>query len=157
MFWGKQNIPGAILGVPASNITAEAIDFRAQQGVYVLYAEYEMVYVGQVGNQELIARLRQHLRDDTAGRWDRFSWFGTRRVLDTNTLSFEKIGVNTDMATALNHLEAILIHSAEPKLNRRGGNWGGDATQYIQKRGPELGPTEQEMIKEIYDMRSEEG
>jgi len=49
----------------------------------------------------------------------------------------------------LNHIEAILIHSAEPKLNRQGGRFGESVERYLQKRDPRLGPSEQDMLREI--------
>jgi hypothetical protein len=81
VFWGVGNNAGTLLGVPAKNLTAKKIDFREQSGVYVLYADYQMVYVGQAGagNQKLFTRLKQHTRDALAGRWNQFSWFGIRR------------------------------------------------------------------------------
>ena len=37
VFWGAGSSAGSLLGVPAKNVTAEAIDFREQSGIYVLY------------------------------------------------------------------------------------------------------------------------
>jgi hypothetical protein len=52
-----------------------------------------MVYAGQVGsgNQKL-DRLEQHRRDSLAGRWNKFSWFGLRRVKKTQDLANEADG-----------------------------------------------------------------
>lgn len=82
-FWGAGRSAGSLFGVPAQKVTATPIDFREQSGIYVLYADYQVVYVGQSGleNQKLLKRLKQHRVDDLADRWDRFSWFGIRRVL----------------------------------------------------------------------------
>jgi hypothetical protein len=153
VFWGAGSKAGRLLGVPASNITAEPIDFREQSGVYVLYADYDLVYVGQVGSksQKLFTRLKQHTRDSLAGRWNKFSWFGIRRVKKTsNELSAEADGKHSTHSEVLNHIEAILIHSAEPKQNRQGGRFGEDVIQYLQVRDENLGPTREEMIHQLW-------
>jgi hypothetical protein len=81
VYWGQGNNAGTLLGIPAKNLTAQPTDFREQSGVYVLYADYKIVYVGQSGvkNQKLFSRIKQHTRDALTGRWNQFSWFGTRK------------------------------------------------------------------------------
>lgn len=152
VFWGRGNNAGNLLGVPARNITSHPTDFRDQAGVYVLYAEYSVVYVGQAGNrnQKLFGRLKQHRRDQLANRWNQFSWFGTRRVLGGGGLSAEVEGAHSSHAEVLNHIEAILIHSAEPAQNRQGGRFGENVVQYIQYRDENLGPTLEDMIHDIW-------
>ena len=153
VFWGAGSQAGRLLGVPASNITAQPVDFREQSGVYVLYADYDLVYVGQVGagSQKLFTRLKQHTRDSLAGRWNKFSWFGIRWVKKSdNKLSAEADGKHSTHSAVLNHIEAILIHSAEPKQNRQGGRFGEDVVQYLQVRDERLGPTREEMIHQLW-------
>jgi len=152
VFWGRGSIPGCLLGVLATNTTADPIDFREQSGVYVLYAEYVMVYVGQAGSgdQRLFGRLKQHKRDALAGRWNQFSWFGTRRVLGNGDLSVDVEGKLATTVEVLNQIEAILIHSSEPKHNRQGGRFGEGVGQYLQSRNDLLGPTVEEMIHELW-------
>ena len=153
VFWGRGNQAGMLLGVPAGNVTAEAADFREQVGIYALYAEYEIVYVGQTGNgnQKLLHRLKQHRSDDLAERWDRFSWFGLRRVLNSGRLSNVNQATHPSLRITLDHMEAILIHAAEPRMNRQGGRFGEAVTRYLQVRDERLGPTEEEMIREIWN------
>ena len=90
-----------------------------------------MIYVGQPGsgNQRLFGRLKRHRRDALAGRWDHFSWFGLRRVKANGELSTEKLKATATIATALNHMEAVLISAAEPSLNKQGGRYGEDASR----------------------------
>jgi hypothetical protein len=60
-------------------------DFRTQSGIYILYDDYGPMYVGAVWNDRLGDRLREHLnKRDLGGKWNRFSWFGFRRVRSTN-------------------------------------------------------------------------
>ncbi len=55
---------------------------RAQSGIYILYSDYGPYYVGLVGKERLGPQLRDHyLKDDHRGKWNRFSWFGFRKVL----------------------------------------------------------------------------
>lgn len=152
VFWGRGNNAGRLLGVLTTNTTADPIDFREQSGVYVLYAEYVMVYVGQAGNgnQKLFDRLKQHKRDALAGRWNQFSWFGTRRVKADGDLFSEVEGAHSTTEEVLNHIEAILIHVSEPKHNRQGGRFGKKVGQYLQTRDELLGPTAEEMIHELW-------
>lgn len=142
---------GNLLGVPAANRTAEPTDFRDQRGVYALYADYELVYTGQNGSQGLLARLKQHANHRLAGRWNRFSWFGTRHVLTSNKLSKFNRAAYSTIAEVLDHIEGIMICIAEPPHNRQGSRFGDNVTQYLQSRDERLGPSEEQMIKAIYD------
>lgn len=153
VFWGRGSNPGTMFGVLSTNKKAGPVDFREQSGVYVLYADYDIVYIGQAGNrnQKLFERIKQHKRDALAERWNRFSWFGTRRVLTDGGLSKEKEGAQTTHEEVLNHIEAILIHAAEPKLNRQGGRFGDGVEQYLQFRDANLGPSTEEMIHSIWE------
>jgi len=152
VFWGRPKNPGLLLGVPASEKGFGTVDFRDQAGIYALFADYDLIYVGQTGGkgQKLMARLNQHRKRDLAGRWNMFSWFGTRAVLETGKLKAEKAGASSTHQLALNHLEAILIHVAEPSLNRQGGKWGDGVEQYIQQRDDRLGPSVPEMVEAIW-------
>ncbi|MEZ6128826.1 MAG: hypothetical protein R3C59_09100 [Planctomycetaceae bacterium] len=153
IFWGAGSQAGKLLGVPASSTTSNPIDFREQSGIYVLYSEFHAIYVGQAGsgNQKLFARLKQHRTDDLAERWDRFTWFGLRRVLGNGDLSRENQAAHPDIATVLNHIEAILIHAMEPALNRQGGRFGNQVERYLQIRDDRLGPTPEEMIRDLWN------
>jgi hypothetical protein len=151
VFWGAGRQAGKLLGVPRANVTADPIDFRDQRGIYVLYAGYDMVYVGQTGNQGLLRRLIQHRHDDLFERWDRFSWFGLRWVKQNLELSSMTAARHTATSDALDHIEAMLIHAAEPPLNSQGGRFADSVIRYIQRRDPRLGLTESALLREIYD------
>jgi len=150
VFWGAGSQAGKLLGVPAANLTAALIDFRDQRGIYVLYADYRLVYVGQTGSQGLLTRLKQHKNDDLTERWDRFSWFGLRYVLRNNELSTVTAARHASTNDVLDHIEAILIHSAEPPLNSQGGRFGQNVVRYIQQRDDRLGKTDRELLQEIH-------
>src|SRR6266404_2145062 len=124
IYWGAGSNAGALYGVHANLITGTHVDFRDQRGIYVLYAGYDLVYVGQNNGQELLARLKQHKKDDLAERWDRFSWFGLRAVKTNHKLAQYNQDVHANNRKVLNHIEAIIIHAAEPRLNSQGGRFG---------------------------------
>lgn len=133
--WGKPGAAGTLLGY-RTNSEGE-IDFRNQRGVYVLYDDnFELLYVGQAGYgyKRLYDRLHTHRYDHLGERWSRFSWFGidpvqgrkgARELIEQGDLKPPSIN------DILNHMEAILIASAEPRLNLQSGRFG-DAEYYYQ-------------------------
>ena len=151
VFWGRQKNPGSLLGRSAVRLSSAPVDFREQVGIYVLYADYDMVYVGQTGSgdQRLFVRLRQHRADHLAGRWNRFSWFGTRRVVRDGVLAADKQALHPSMPLALDHIEGVLIAAAEPPLNRQSGSFGASVEQYVQVRDERLGATDRELIDRL--------
>ena len=153
VFWGKPGNSGSLLGVRAKAHTSDPVDFREQTGIYVLYADYKIVYIGQAGYgyKKLFDRLKNHLSDDLSGRWNQFSWFGLKRALKNQSLAADKEGHYALTDIVLNHVEAILIHASEPPLNRQGGKWGVGVEKYLQYRDEaNLGKTTGQLIKEIH-------
>ena len=90
-------------------------DFRRQSGLYILYSNYGPYYVGLARENSLGGRLRRHLKDRHAERWDRFSWFGFRPVLTKRDerglqeLRTLKTKVQGTMHQQIGELEALLI------------------------------------------------
>jgi len=109
VFWGAGSQAGTLYGLTAKQVSSAPIDFREQVGIYALYADYRMIYVGQAGSGEttfLFSRLKQHFKDDLAGRWDRFSWFGLRWVKRDGQLSTLANAHHPSTDRTLNHIEA---------------------------------------------------
>jgi len=112
------------------------VDFWKQTGIYALYADYHLVYVGQAGLSDksfIGTRLKQHLTDDLAGRWDMFSWFGLQVVREGDN----KVGKRTKLSVSsrahlANVLEGIIIEVAEPPMNSQGARFGKRVERYIQ-------------------------
>ena len=137
MFWrrdvvvwtgGKQRLFGR-QGAGASDV-----DFAQQVGVYLLHDRERVIYVGRAADT-LFARLKAHTLDRLAGRWDRFSWFGLKGVGESGALS-EPVAAWTP-AIVIETMEALLIESLEPSLNRkRGDNFA--AVEYVQVADPQV-------------------
>jgi len=131
--WGRPKVAGTLLGAASRSSKARPVDFREQRGIYALYADYELVYLGQTGagSDRLFKRLKAHKSDHLSERWNRFSWFGTQWVTKDNLLSKDTAEVSQTVEAALNMLEAVSIAIGEPRLNLQRGKWG-EATQYYQ-------------------------
>lgn len=90
-------------------------DFRTQSGLYILYGDYGPYYVGKA--DRFGRRLKQHLKDRHAGKWNRFSWFGFRPVLtsrnDNGLQRLKEPRQKTRGTTpqAISELEALLIRA----------------------------------------------
>lgn len=154
VYWGGGRNAGALYGVLAGKGAGDEVDFRNQRGIYVLYADYDLVYVGQNNSSNLLTRLKQHRNDDLAGRWNRVSWFGMRAVLKKgHRLAKFNETVHVSRTHVLNHIEGILIHAAEPRLNRQGGKFGKNIERYLQVRDDRLGPNEKEILRELYKQK----
>jgi hypothetical protein len=133
--WGGQGPgnQGTLLGAASKRAKAVPVDFRSQRGVYALYADYDLVYLGQAGagNDRLFNRLKTHRKDHLSERWNRFSWFGTQWVTQQHRLSSDAAEVHQSVEAALNMLEAVAIAISEPRLNLQRGRWS-DTTKYFQ-------------------------
>lgn len=133
VFWGRPNNSGTLLGAASRSAKAKPVDFRDQRGIYALYADYELVYIGQTGagDDRLFKRLKAHTTDHLSERWNRFSWFGTQWVTKSSVLSADTAKIASSVEATLNILEAVSIAIAEPRLNLQRGRWG-EVTQYFQ-------------------------
>ena len=149
VYWYSAPDNAQLDGVPRQNVTAPAVNFAQQSGIYILYSEHSPIYVGQA-NKTLFARLKSHhLTDDLAGRWDTFTWFGLRRVVGGAKPRLSKAGTNFSISTnqLLDHFEAAMIHAFEPPLNGQEGRFGAVVTRYRQVRDSRLGPTDRELLE----------
>ena len=148
IFWGWRGKQGHLKGRAVDNrtgktkTTAPEIDFQYQIGIYALYYDFELVYVGQVGantdenkGRTLLDRLKDHRDGYNSERWDRFSWFGLRNVKSSDeelTKIREKGLSGVTKIQILNMFEAVMIALSEPKLNVQRGRMSKYATQYSQ-------------------------
>lgn len=89
LFWRRDEVdwfPGTgrsfrLLGRQGERLPGiRVVDIREQTGIYILYSNHGPYYVG-LTRTSLGIRMRTHLTDEHADEWDRFSWFGFRKVL----------------------------------------------------------------------------
>ena len=89
--------------------------------------------MGRAGDT-MIARLKFHTTDRLGGRWDRFSWFGLRSVGPDGKLSDPSL--RWSHSVVIETMEAVLIESLEPPLNRRRGD-NLESVEYLQVEDPD--------------------
>lgn len=126
----------ALLGKQRGAKKQGAVNFWNQVGIYALYAEYELVYVGQAGLGDkacIGSRLFHHTKDDLAGRWDMFSWFGFKQVKKNNDLGAKKKRAGATWPQLADVLEGVLIEVAEPPQNSQKGRFGPGVRRYLQE------------------------
>jgi hypothetical protein len=136
MFWQRDQVIWAgkprLLGVQQHG--ASTVNFAEQVGVYLLHDRERVIYVGRASDT-LFVRLKAHTIDRLGGRWDRFSWFGLRAVGAEGNLAEPSVAWSHNVV--IDTLEALLIESLEPPLNRkRGDNFSG--VEYLQVADPEI-------------------
>lgn len=148
MFWQRDLVvwtgKSQLLG--KQGVGATGVNFAGQVGVYLLHDRERVIYVGRA-TDTLFARLKAHTSDRLGGRWDRFSWFGLRSVDDSGKLSDRKIPWSQEVVVET--LEALLIESLEPPLNRRRGD-NFSAAEYLQVSDPQVeGAKKKALIAEL--------
>lgn len=158
VFWGKQKNAGRLLGRLKTAKKTKSVDFWKQIGIYALYADFRLVYIGQVrsAKEGFGKRLKRHAdADELAGRWDAFSWFGVRyhkksAKKDEDHLSKPDASKPSDVEELLNILEGVAIEIAEPPLNSQGGRFTKRVKVYLQQRDEEnLGKTTTAVVEDL--------
>jgi len=139
MYWARNLIvwSGSPRLLGQQQTGAKPVDFANQRGVYLLYDDRDVIYVGRATDQGFGRRLFQHTVDRLASRWNRFSWFGLWRVTqkgDLEEMSPRALPADIIVTTIM---EALLIEGLEPPQNRRRGD-DFRAVEYVQAEDPEL-------------------
>lgn len=114
---------------------SKPVDFGGQRGIYILYDQHTVVYVGRSVDRPLGRRLFEHTIDRLGSRWNRFSWFGLLDVTDDGKLVEAQLRVALPSLIAT--LEALLIEALEPPQNRKRGD-DFSVMEYLQDVDPEL-------------------
>ena len=138
------------------------VEFWEQAGIYALYMDYKLVYVGQVGGRRekgtLGQRLRQHMQPhDLGGRWNRFSWFGFYKVNKTgrNKNKLNRAGTRAgSREQILNALEGICLEVAEPPQNGQKGRFGKGTERYLQYHAEEP-ETQEDILEAIGELKKD--
>jgi hypothetical protein len=136
---GKRRLLGH-LGSKRSSL--RVADFWSQSGIYVLYGNYGLYYVGIAA--QLGRRLRKHLSDKHAKEWDRVSWFGFRQVThQRNSAGLMVLGRSEAMSSirlnkARHDIEAILFRAFAGPGNDKHPHFGNKLQQWEQIKAAEL-------------------
>ena len=110
------------------------VDFHAQNGIYVLHDNTEIINIGKA-DSAIGKRLKDHTDDHLKARWNRFSFFGFKRVDENGHLICNRNLYTAEEVTEL--LEGVLIELLEPPTNRKRGK-DMAALQYFQKENSEV-------------------
>jgi hypothetical protein len=131
-----------LLGRQGTNLPGLRIaDFRHQQGIYILYGNHGPYYVGLTKKQGLGKRLKDHRSNQHSDQWDRFSWFGFRRVLEgKDEVGLCKLASMATVVvgspdTVITDVEALLIRAMGLK-NINQSNFA-EATPWMQIKAHE--------------------
>ena len=118
---------------------AISVDFSAQIGVYLLFDDQRLVYVGRAGNSEegtILSRVQNHRETADKGSWDTFSRFGFRPVGIDGTL--QSLRENTLWSEEeIRDMEALLIYVLNPPNNLRSGDYRHIPKYYQLPNAPE--------------------
>ena len=150
--WSGRTDEVGLWGVPARKRRTKTVDFANQVAIYVLYDGEAPVYVGQTGSSanRLLSRLKNHRADRLADRWDRFSWFGLCDVAPDGYLVAKPSVHATKPAAVLDQIEAVLVESVEPRLNRQGGQFGENVVRYLQFPDSRDQLTDSVLLKDLH-------
>jgi hypothetical protein len=104
--------------------TLQIADFRRARGVYVMYSDIGIYYVGLAsGSQGIGGRLRDHTQDDHRAAWSRFSWFAFDSPSETDTypdgvIKHEEWNtIEGEDVVVIRELEALLLAVTAPPGN----------------------------------------
>ncbi len=155
-FWDRDQVDWAarswrLLGRRGINRgTIRLADFRRARGVYVLYNEVGVYYVGLASsNQGIGGRLKDHLADEHGAGWSRFSWFsfdgpGEAQDADGVFIIDQYDSVDLDAPVLIRDLEALLQAVMQPFANKSATKFAeGDEWIQVATATPEFRTFEQ--------------
>ncbi len=155
VYWNRDNIlwknEPDMFGVQKEG--ANPVNFKNQIGIYILFDQREIIYVGQAIDQPISKRLMQHTNDRLSGRWNRFSWFGFFGVAENGELYIDaKKYEHVAFSELADTLEGVLIESIEPRQNRKKGN-SFASLEFMQFEDPAiLRKKKQQLLKELSEI-----
>jgi len=106
----------------------KACDAWYQHGIYALYSDFKLVYVGMAKSTDngIGSRLFAHHKFARMGRrWDSFSWFGIKGYGENGEMQPYDGRSAVSEATIIRTLELVAILIADPPLKRSQGRFQG--------------------------------
>jgi hypothetical protein len=138
--WNEQRL----YGQQKKGRHVQIVDFWEQSGIYVLYLNEKVYYVGIAPGSKAIpprglgVRLNDHLKD-LPESWDRFSWFGTREISLESNGAF-RLGPTRKSSDAavqvwrtLHDMEALLFLLLHPIGNIKAPHFGEREEKRVQQ------------------------
>lgn len=120
--WNTTELYGEHLPDSAGKKQTGVVNFANQHAVYLLHHDREIIYVGKTVC--LASRLHEHTASPTLhNRWDRFSWFGFRKVIHDESgggLGEARLPTDFSVCDLMSVVEGILIEAVELRNNRQG-------------------------------------
>jgi len=121
-FWSRHRVDWTarkLLGVRKGK---KGCDLWNQRGIYALYKDFRIVYIGQADSRGIGVRLCEHRTDRFAERWDSFSFFGICKVgKDGAAKSAQRVTVTP--TSVIRSLELMAILLSDAPLNRARGRF----------------------------------
>jgi hypothetical protein len=95
-----------------------------QRGIYVLYKDFKIIYVGKADDRGIGKRLIEHGKGRLKRRWDSFSWFGVS-AFDQKGQPVLRKSSTSSRAETIRSLELLAILVSDSPLNRQEGKFPG--------------------------------
>lgn len=121
-FWNRNRVDWTAREALGTMKGKRRCDIWDQRGIYALYKDFRLVYVGQADNRGMGVRLGEHCKDRFAERWDSFSFFGICE-LDRFGNAKPRQTVTITPTSLIRSLELIGIILSDPPLNRARGRF----------------------------------
>ena len=124
-FWSREGIDSAkreLLGRRRNHKTR--CNMWNQRGIYALYENFRIVYVGKADDRGIGRRLTEHCKDRLRKRWDSFSWFGVQEF-DASGSPRPYQSERSTQAEAIRSMELLGILLSDAPLNRQQGKFPG--------------------------------
>lgn len=122
--WSRRAMLGVRKGKKPCNVWQ-------QRGIYALYKDFELAYVGKADTRHMGVRLKEHTTDRFAERWNAFSFFGICEV-DAHGNAKQPVEFAVGSSTVIRSLELLAILLANAPLNRARGKFPDGAEKVWQ-------------------------
>ena len=124
--WKSKKISGERRKIRGTS-KAKHCEVWNQRGIYALYKDFKLVYVGLAISKTrgIGSRLHDHCtKASKRDRWDSFSWFGIDSYDNAGKLKPD-VASKVNEATIIRTLELVAILVADPPMNRSKGKFTG--------------------------------
>ena len=149
-YWSRNRVDWTTRKLVGKMKGKRAFDGWNQRGIYALYNNFEIVYVGQADSRGLGVRLSEHLTDRFGERWDSFSFFGICE-LDAKGAAKRAAEVTVGPSSVIRSLELMAILLSDARLNRARGRFpdGAEKAWQVEPERPSKNYQLDEKLRKI--------